>query len=332
MTGNLRRYYRKHPVARQGNQGLASGREVPPMRRCANVRGLGIAVSLLVSLGVSLGAYGQSPSLPSPSSSSAGPGGEGGVPIVPRATLQVGSEGADVLELQATLKLLGFYGGEVSGRYDQATAAAVTQFQQAAGLPADGVMRPESWTRLFPSLVTLSPPLAAPGDPQVAPVPASAANPPSFQAPTSAGGGESAPTIPPATPPGGRGGEAAAVPASSATATATATPTTNSPTMNSPTTAYPSTGPTAATSSTSAAVAATTAPPAPIDLPILRQGMHGPAVVRLQERLRVIGVFDGAVDGIFGAETLAAVKAAQTKFQLDPDGVVGPVTWAALLR
>ncbi|UZQ55133.1 peptidoglycan-binding protein [Trichothermofontia sichuanensis B231] len=301
------------------------------MRRCANVRGLGIVVSLLVSLGVGVGAYGQSPSLPSPSSSSAGPGGEGGVPIVPRATLQVGSEGADVLELQATLKLLGFYGGEVSGRYDEATAAAVTQFQQAAGLPAEGVMRPESWTRLFPSLLTLSPPLAAPGDPQVAPVPASAANPPSSQAPTSAGGGESAPIIPPATPPGGRGGEAAAVPASSATATATAT-TTNSPTTNSPTTAHPSTGPTEATSSTSAVVAATTAPSAAIDLPILRQGMHGPAVVRLQERLRVIGVFDGVVDGIFGAETLAAVKAAQTKFQVDPDGVVGPVTWAALLR
>jgi len=60
--------------------------------------------------------------------------------------------------------------------------------------------------------------------------------------------------------------------------------------------------------------------------------MHGPAVIHLQERLRAIGVFEGAIDGIFGTETLAAVKAAQTKFQVDPDGVVGPVTWTVLLQ
>ncbi|MBW4690652.1 MAG: peptidoglycan-binding protein [Lyngbya sp. HA4199-MV5] len=60
--------------------------------------------------------------------------------------------------------------------------------------------------------------------------------------------------------------------------------------------------------------------------------MKGPAVIALQERLRSLGVFKGAADGVFGAETLAAVKAAQRKLRLEPDGVVGGGTWSALLR
>ncbi|WP_448564078.1 peptidoglycan-binding protein [Trichothermofontia sp.] len=283
---------------------------------------LQVAIPLTIALNPA--AYGQNPSAPSPSLASERPGlGGEEVPIVQRATLQVGSEGSDVLELQATLKLLGFYGGEVSGRYDEQTAAAVTQFQQAAGLPADGVMRPESWRRLFPSLATLSSPLAAPSAPQVAPVPESAASPPSSQVPIPSGGSESVPITPNATT-SGSGGEAAAVldPAS----TASSTP--NPHSTSTPTTAVETPAPPPAT----AAAATQSFTPPPIDLPILRQGMHGPAVVQLQERLRTIGVFNGAIDGVFGPETQAAVKAAQSKFQIDPDGVVGPVTWAVLLR
>jgi peptidoglycan hydrolase-like protein with peptidoglycan-binding domain len=60
--------------------------------------------------------------------------------------------------------------------------------------------------------------------------------------------------------------------------------------------------------------------------------MQGSAVTQLQERLRTLGFLKGAADGVFGAETLLAVKAAQTRFQLEPDGVVGAATWRALLR
>jgi peptidoglycan hydrolase-like protein with peptidoglycan-binding domain len=60
--------------------------------------------------------------------------------------------------------------------------------------------------------------------------------------------------------------------------------------------------------------------------------MRGSAVTGLQERLKAIGVFEGAIDGIFGTETQEAVKAAQRNLNLDPDGVVGPATWIALLR
>lgn len=67
-------------------------------------------------------------------------------------------------------------------------------------------------------------------------------------------------------------------------------------------------------------------------LPMLRLGMRGSAVARLQQRLRAIGVFEGEVDGIFGTATQNAVKAAQRRFNLNPDGIVGNATWTALLR
>jgi N-acetylmuramoyl-L-alanine amidase len=60
--------------------------------------------------------------------------------------------------------------------------------------------------------------------------------------------------------------------------------------------------------------------------------MKGPAVTGLQYRLQAIGVLKGAADGVFGSETQEAVKAAQRKFNLTPDGVVGPATWVGLLQ
>ncbi len=72
--------------------------------------------------------------------------------------------------------------------------------------------------------------------------------------------------------------------------------------------------------------------PESITLPILRIGMQGSAVTGLQERLKALGFLKSSADGVFGAETQAAVKAAQSKLSLTPDGVVGTVTWLALMR
>ncbi len=63
--------------------------------------------------------------------------------------------------------------------------------------------------------------------------------------------------------------------------------------------------------------------------PTLVEGDTGPAVVTLQTRLNVWGA-KLTVDGDFGADTLAAVKAFQTAHKLTVDGVVGPQTWTAL--
>lgn len=180
------------------------------------------------------------------------------VPLAPSTTLSAetatrpllksGSRGAEVGELQATLKLLGFYTGPVDGVYGKNTIAAVIQFQQAAGLSADGVTGTATWNRLFPPTELLPPIANQPSPPASVPDPSPAA-------------------------------------------------------LN----------------------------PESVTFPILRRGMKGSAVVGLQERLRAIGFLKGSADGVFGAETLAAVKAAQRNFGLEPDGVVGAATWNVLL-
>lgn len=65
--------------------------------------------------------------------------------------LSAGSTGSPVSQLQATLKLLGFYAGEVNGSYTAATEDAVAQFQSAAGIAADGVAGPSTWAKLLPA-------------------------------------------------------------------------------------------------------------------------------------------------------------------------------------
>jgi peptidoglycan hydrolase-like protein with peptidoglycan-binding domain len=63
--------------------------------------------------------------------------------------------------------------------------------------------------------------------------------------------------------------------------------------------------------------------------PTIRSGSRGPAVKELQVRLNALG---GALteDGIFGKRTRVQVMAFQNDHDLEPDGVVGPLTWAAL--
>jgi hypothetical protein len=55
------------------------------------------------------------------------------------------------------------------------------------------------------------------------------------------------------------------------------------------------------------------------------------AVKELQDLLNADG-FDLGVDGLFGRNTEAAVKRFQREQGLDDDGIVGPMTWAALLQ
>ncbi|MEG4441722.1 peptidoglycan-binding protein [Microcoleus sp. AT9_B5] len=70
---------------------------------------------------------------------------------IARPTLKLGSRGSEVIELQAALKLLGFYPDTVDGIFSQSTARAVSQFQEAAGLPDDAIVGQDTWNRLFPA-------------------------------------------------------------------------------------------------------------------------------------------------------------------------------------
>ena len=70
----------------------------------------------------------------------------------------------------------------------------------------------------------------------------------------------------------------------------------------------------------------------------IRRGATGPAVVVIQTELNRISQNYPAipkispVDGIFGAQTEAAVRTFQEIFDLIPDGIVGRSTWYALVR
>ena len=70
---------------------------------------------------------------------------------------------------------------------------------------------------------------------------------------------------------------------------------------------------------------------APAAQPMLRSGSRGEAVRKLQELLNARGYDCGAVDGIFGVKTRAAVIAFQKANGLSADGIVGPLTWGKLI-
>lgn len=68
---------------------------------------------------------------------------------------------------------------------------------------------------------------------------------------------------------------------------------------------------------------------------VLRQGSTGQDVITLQYLLNVIseyypGIPAPAQDGIFGSGTRQSVIAFQQLMRLNPDGIVGPLTWNAL--
>lgn len=68
--------------------------------------------------------------------------------------------------------------------------------------------------------------------------------------------------------------------------------------------------------------------------PILRFGSKGPSVKELQEKLIALGYSCGSdgADGKFGWNTYKAVLRFQRERGLEIDGVVGPKTWAELLK
>lgn len=64
----------------------------------------------------------------------------------------------------------------------------------------------------------------------------------------------------------------------------------------------------------------------------MRPGDRGDAVLQLQQKLKALGHFSGAVDGKYGSDTEAAVRAFQRASRLSADGVAGENTLSALER
>jgi peptidoglycan hydrolase-like protein with peptidoglycan-binding domain len=61
--------------------------------------------------------------------------------------------------------------------------------------------------------------------------------------------------------------------------------------------------------------------------PTLHSGSTGEAVRQLQTALQETGNDPGPIDGVFGSQTAAAVKAFQAERGITVDGIVGPITW-----
>ncbi|MCK7607531.1 peptidoglycan-binding protein [Geobacillus stearothermophilus] len=63
--------------------------------------------------------------------------------------LSIGALGDDVKRIQTKLKELGYFWTDITGYYGTATADAVRRFQQAAQLPATGIVDGETYERLI---------------------------------------------------------------------------------------------------------------------------------------------------------------------------------------
>jgi peptidoglycan L-alanyl-D-glutamate endopeptidase CwlK len=63
---------------------------------------------------------------------------------------------------------------------------------------------------------------------------------------------------------------------------------------------------------------------------VVRQGSSGPAVRKLQRKLKKLGFNPGRLDGVFGRKTRAALIKFQKSRGLVADGIAGPWTLAAL--
>ncbi|MDL1957060.1 MAG: peptidoglycan-binding protein [Candidatus Desulfofervidus auxilii] len=70
-----------------------------------------------------------------------------------------------------------------------------------------------------------------------------------------------------------------------------------------------------------------------IKRPLLRRTNRGPEVANLQRILIILGYLGkGEDDGIFGPKTERAVRQFQVDAGIKVDGIVGPITWAALTQ
>ncbi|WP_138504154.1 peptidoglycan-binding domain-containing protein [Nostoc sp. PA-18-2419] len=266
-----------------------------------------------------------------------------------RPTLKVGSQGERVSELQAALKLLGYYSGVVDGIYSENTASAVSRFKQAAGLNPDGIVDASTWQRLFPKESVAS---TVPSSGQVFnsatnfPVPTQSsnvtkvANPsnPSRQAVTQVSTKPNPPkkavtqanTSP--KPPKKAVTQAATSPEPKPATPRQAQKTPNRTTSNTRTRSTTRTEQTTRTQSNTSTQQTPGIQYTSEGLPILRPGLRGSEVIKLQKQLKKLGYLKGDIDGDFGPTTEEAVKAVQKRYGLEADGVVGGATWEIILR
>ena len=220
-----------------------------------------------------------------------------GEALAARPTLRRGDRGSYVLNLQNLLIALGYYSGAADGIFGPLTEQAVRNFQSANGLTVDGIVGPQTWAAL-----------------------------------DNTSGGQPRPTL----RMGDRGsqvtrlqvklidlgyltGPADGIFGSQTDAAVRGFQRDKGLTVDG----------IVGVNTWNALDAAVVTPPGA--RPVLKEGDTGSDVTLLQEKLKIAGVFPGTVTGSFGPETTQAVQQFQRNNNLVPDGIVGPLTWEALM-
>ena len=263
------------------------------------------------------------------------------LPPLTGINIYLNDRGQLVRDVQTRLKELGYYNGEISGVYDTKTRAAVTSYQKASGLTADGICGRITQTALLGTDAVPPQPTDTPA-PSAIPTPA-----PTFQIPTGTvrrgDSGENARLIQlRLIELGYLTGKADGVfGAASQTALedfqrrnnlkvdGTAGPDTYAILFSYDALAVnqmPTGAPTSAVTVTVIPTAAVTATPAPItreNVVTIRQGTSGDEVRRLQERLTQLGYYTANVDGVCKLDDVAAIRVFQRYNGLNEDGVAG---------
>ncbi len=207
--------------------------------------------------------------------------------------LRRGDTGSDVRVAQTALVRAGYDPGAVDGVFGAKTESAVIQFQGTVGLTQDGIIGPNTWAYLEP--------FAMEPNPEVLRIGSRGEMVRALQTALKAAGFD----------PGAIDGVFGAKTKAALAAFQKAK-------------GIPATG---------VADAITWLVIAPyIDYTnvVLRRGSAGMYVMILQSALVNACFNPGVIDGVFGANTLAAVIAFQKAKGLIADGIVGPKTWAAL--
>ena len=212
-------------------------------------------------------------------------------------TLKVGDKGTAVTELQKRLIELGYLTTSATGTYGEATKAAVKEFQQLAGLTADGVAGTATINALF------------------------ATDAPTKVDTTTLKYGDKGDSV--------KALQKRLIELGYLTETANGTfgPATKAAVAE----FQKAAGITADGVAGSATITALFSASAPRKADgTLKRGDRGDAVVTLQKRLRELGYLTDTADGIFGDTTEEAIKKFQKAVGLAADGVAGATTQAKL--
>ncbi len=256
------------------------------------------------------------------------------LPAIEGTTVRSGDKGVIVRTIQSKLKEKGFYTGAITGTCDNATVTAIKAFQKKNGLTADGIAGSATQEALFGSSISA----AATATPKPAPT----ATPlPSFKKPTStvrngSKGNDAKLVQQRLIDLGYLKGKADGVFGSQSVSALKAFQAKNKLIAD----GVAGSGTNAVLFSYLALaadyqpIATPTPTPTPTATPkpetitkdnvvLIKQGVTGSAVLRLQERLEALGYYTSAKDGRCKADDVAAIKAFQRKNGLAVDGIAG---------